>query len=106
VQYDSTSRPVWSHSDGLFPDVPVIKVGKNQLDNEEVLSSNEAFFCNNGNYFLYMQTDGNVCLYRASTAHKIENADCEWATNTGGMKFPVPYKFKCQGDGNVVLYDG
>ncbi len=60
------------------------------------LRINEQLVSGNGRYFLLMQSDGNLVLYRTENHHAL------WATNTRGRDV---MHASMQTDGNFVLYN-
>ena len=65
-------------------------------------ANNEKLFSPSGEYFLVMQSDGNLVLYKVGTGATGENSNKPlWASQTNGKGGVVA---KMQGDGNFVVY--
>jgi len=85
VLYDTSSRAIWWR---YVYSIGTLRTGAKLYPGRTVLSSNRA-------YRLTMQADGNLVLYRWSTAL--------WSTQTHGKNGAVAVM---QADGNFVLYLG
>ncbi|MBF0430086.1 MAG: hypothetical protein HQK83_02315, partial [Fibrobacteria bacterium] len=75
----------------------VIPPQKSSLLQNEKLQAGEKLVAKNNSVYLYMQSDGNLVLYRSVDNHAL------WTSNTSGH--PGAF-FIVQGDGNLVIYDG
>jgi hypothetical protein len=76
------------------------------LEPGQTLRPGHSLYSENGNYSLWMQTDGNVVLYYGhdSDDPNFAPSDAHWATHTGPGQF-TPSGLIMQTDGNLVLYD-
>ncbi|RIJ42539.1 hypothetical protein [Pontibacter oryzae] len=75
-----------------------LKVEKvtNTLAAGETLDTEQRLYSENGEYYLVIQTDGNLCVYTATNAFK-------WCSMAHGFEGA---KLSMQTDGNLVVYDG
>ena len=70
--------------------------------NGGVLLQDQRLTSPNGNFFLVMQSDGNLVIYSGIAP---ETTRATWWTSTTGQGSP-PYHLVMQSDGNLVVYDG
>lgn len=70
---------------------------KNTLLPGENLNTGQRLYSADGQYFLFMQEDGNLCIY------KTENNGFVWCSMAHGFNGGV---LKMQEDGNLVVYEG
>lgn len=72
------------------------------LNPGEELQAGQKLFSPSGEYFLVMQTDGNLVVYAVGASTDSENANRPiWASHTNSKGGTVA---KMQGDGNFVVY--
>lgn len=72
------------------------------LNPGEELQAGQKLFSPSGEYFLVMQTDGNLVVYAVGPDTNAEVTNVAlWASNTNGQGGVVA---KMQGDGNFVVY--
>jgi pimeloyl-ACP methyl ester carboxylesterase len=92
VIYDPSNNPLWSTE---TPQPPQVQ-GGNTMSPGEALVPGDMLFSPNGKYFFFMQTDGNLVLYRS-----LDNFPL-WNAGTFGRRVKNAIM---QTDGNLVIYD-
>jgi hypothetical protein len=104
VLYDSGNTPLWyslkfpmQQGMGKFKR---FKMGKAKLKQNKDLKQNEMLASKNGKYHATMQTDGNFVVYQG----QFTPMNAKWSTQSNGKGFG-PYRFICQSDGNMCVYD-
>lgn len=74
----------------------------NILKSESVLNEAQIIKSENGKYFLTLEYNGNVVVYKGRP-FALQNA--LWSTNTNKAHNPHPYKLQLNPEGNLVLFD-
>lgn len=78
----------------------ILEKSRSKLCNPDIiLNQGESLTSDNGLYFVAMQHDGNLCMYRTNPAGQ----PAIWCTMSYG-KGQAPYKLAVQTDGNLVIY--
>jgi len=72
------------------------------LQNNQQLHQGQHIKSKNGAWYLTMQTDGNLVLYKS---HNFVSPNAVWSSNTNG-RGTGPFRLHMQQDGNLVVYDG
>jgi len=67
-----------------------------------MLNEDETLISISKNYFVILQKDGNLVLYKSS---KLIRENPLWASNTNHCQNPKPFKLTLQSNGNLVLMD-
>ena len=91
VLYKNGSDVIWSSgTNNVYTEE---EINKSTVKSGNSLSTGQSISSSNGKYNLTLQTDGNVVLYKGTTAL--------WATGTNGKGVTT---FSVQRDGNLVAY--
>jgi len=91
----------WSASTIASPTDSVLRASRGHAS---FLFENGRLTSPSGNYFLLMQTDGNLVLYRGECAGGPTPSCAVWQTQT--HREPGNYHLAMQDDGNLVVYRG
>ncbi|KAN0037567.1 hypothetical protein ACTFIV_002920 [Dictyostelium citrinum] len=91
-------HPTNQKINGPFSEVPNILL-QNQLLKSDV--NDGILFDKTNNYFLKMQSDGNIVIYQKDGS----NNNVVWASHTNVGPSRGPFHLKMQDDGNLCAYD-
>jgi len=94
VVYDGQNQATWASN--TFSPEPL-----DTVHHDGQLHQGQHIRSRNGQFFLTLQTDGNLVGYRSQN---FQPQNAFWSSQTNG-KGHGPFRLHMQGDGNLVIYD-
>jgi len=104
VVYDRNNKATWA-SNTVQKDIPDQHQGHqhepSKLIAPDLLQEENLLISPNNYFFLKMQKDGNLVLYKT---HEFTPNNALWSSKTNNQS-QGPYNLRMQEDGNLVIYD-